>query len=263
MQEDELGQCCADFYNHPVVRHLLDGIFHPGGVALTKMMAQKMGLGQESNVLDIACGDGMSACFLAKTLSCHITGIDVGTEMVEKAKQRALTLGVSELTAFHVSVASKLPFPTGCFSAVYSECALCTFPNKDTAVEEIMRVLKNDGVIGISDVVISDYSQLDADLKDLFGYVACIAGALSSEDYIQLFESAGCRLVDTSNHSEQLEIMANRAVGKAKMSLRISSNNAETKEKYKTALNLLDKILIQIEEGVIGYQVFIFEKISF
>ena len=40
--EQELGLCCADFYNHPLVVKLLDGIFHPGGLALSKLMVDQM-----------------------------------------------------------------------------------------------------------------------------------------------------------------------------------------------------------------------------
>ncbi|MBD3406124.1 MAG: methyltransferase domain-containing protein [Candidatus Lokiarchaeota archaeon] len=260
MYEKELGQCCADFYNHPVVKHLLDGVFHPGGVALTKLMAKEMGIDSTSRVLDIACGDGMSAAFLAKTLKCHVTGIDVGSDMIRQAIERSQNMGVGDLTNFQTSLATELPFRTGYFSAVYSECALCTFPDKETAVSEILRVLAEDGVVGISDVVISDYDLLDTDLQGLFGQVSCIAGALSAEDYISLFKNEGCRLLTTSNHSEQLEVMARQAVGKAKLSVSLSSIDSDIKEKYRTALDLLESIICQIKDGVIGYHIFIFQK---
>ena len=46
--EGDLGVCCGDFYNHPIVNKLLDGIFHPGGLALSKLMADRMGVESES-----------------------------------------------------------------------------------------------------------------------------------------------------------------------------------------------------------------------
>ena len=68
--ERDLGVCCGDFYNHPLVSKLLDGIFHPGGLALSKLMADRMGIDADSTVLDIACGDGKTAAYLAKSLGC-------------------------------------------------------------------------------------------------------------------------------------------------------------------------------------------------
>jgi hypothetical protein len=59
-QEDrELGVCCAEFYNHPLVVKLLDGIFHPGGLALSRLMVDKMGLDKDR---DLPCQESWSSC---------------------------------------------------------------------------------------------------------------------------------------------------------------------------------------------------------
>ena len=120
LSENDIAACCTDFYNHPVVAKLLDGIFHPGGIALSRLMAKKMGIDANSTVLDIACGDGMTAGYLAKILRCNVSGVDASQEMIEAARQRARNLHVEDRTDFIVSLASKIPYDDDSFSAVIS-----------------------------------------------------------------------------------------------------------------------------------------------
>ena len=159
--EEELGTCCGDFYNHPIVSQLLDGIFHPGGLALSKLMATKMGIEENSTVLDIACGDGKTAAYLSRTLGCRVTGIDASPEMIENAKQLAEDLRVNDRTDFMVALAGKIPQDANSFSAAISECSLCTFYDKDQAVKEITRVLMPEGIFGLNDVTVRNQARHD------------------------------------------------------------------------------------------------------
>jgi hypothetical protein len=47
--------CCATFYQSDLVRMLLGLIFHPGGLALTRHLGERIGLGPGARVLDMAC----------------------------------------------------------------------------------------------------------------------------------------------------------------------------------------------------------------
>ncbi|MHA1951542.1 MAG: SAM-dependent methyltransferase, partial [Candidatus Thorarchaeota archaeon] len=111
--ESDVAGCCGDFYNHPIVSKLLDGIFHPGGLALSKLMADRMGIDAESVVLDIACGDGKTATYLAKTLGCRVSGIDASQQMIETAREVATDLRVGNRTDFEVALAGNIPHATG------------------------------------------------------------------------------------------------------------------------------------------------------
>ncbi|MHA2136230.1 MAG: class I SAM-dependent methyltransferase [Candidatus Thorarchaeota archaeon] len=173
--ERDLGECCGDFYNHPIVSKLLDGIFHPGGLALSKLMASKMGLDENSTVLDIACGDGKTAAYLSRSLGCRVSGIDVSQEMIDSAKQLAEDMRVNDRTDFMVGLAGKIPYDANFFKAAISECSLCTFYDKDQAVKEISRVLGPEGVFGLNDVTVRNHDELDEELRSLLGRIACIA----------------------------------------------------------------------------------------
>ncbi|MHA1959597.1 MAG: methyltransferase domain-containing protein [Candidatus Thorarchaeota archaeon] len=257
--EAVLGECCADFYAHPLVVRLLDGILHPGGLAMSMLMAEAMALQESDTVLDIACGNGMTAAFLVQKVGCNIMGIDAGSEMIESATMRASELGLNEKTTFSVGLAGNIPYNDETFTAAYSECAVCTFPEKERAASEISRVLRSGGVLGISDITLSSPDLLDDELKGLFGRVACIAEALPSQGYVDLIEAAGFSLVDSSSHSHLLNDMVKKAAGRARLHrdlVNADSGNTPMHE----VLRIIKQIESQVDSGNIGYDLFVFKR---
>lgn len=259
MDERELGICCGDFYNHPVVSKLLDGIFHPGGLALSKNMADRMGIDQTSRVLDIASGDGKTVAYLAKVFGCEVAGIDANPTMIANAKRLAEEMRVSDRAEFKVAIAGEIPFANGTFTAAISECSLCTFLNKEQAISEISRVLVPKGVFGLNDVTVRNRNQLDEELQGLLGRVACIADAFSAEEYIQLFENSSFSLSSTSNHSHLLEELTRKAKARARFISDIGRDD-KTAQQMADAIRIMGLVEKQIESGNVGYDMFIFER---
>ena len=221
-------------------------------------MADLMGVDSESHLLDIACGDGKTTTYLARSLGCRVSGIDASPEMISSAKQLAEDLRVSDKTDFMVALAGEIPHDDDSFTAAISECSLCTFLDKDQAVKEITRVLQSGGVFGLNDVTVQNHEELDEELKSLLGRVACVADALSSEGYVQLFERAGFNLLSTSNHSDLLEELARKAKGRARFFTEIGGDE-DTMNKMSEAIRFIGLIEKQIESGNIGYEMFIFQ----
>ncbi|MHA2424453.1 MAG: class I SAM-dependent methyltransferase [Candidatus Thorarchaeota archaeon] len=260
MNEDQVfAKCCADVYSHPLVVELLDGIFHPGGLALSRLMAERMGVTHNSRILDIACGDGNTATYLAKVFSCRVAGIDAGEDMITKARERSVNIGVDALTDFRIGYATEIPYEPSTFTTAYSECALCTFTDKEQSVSEIYRVLDSPGVIGINDVVVEDYDKLPELLKGLFGRVACIADALSHTGYIDLFANHRFKLFYSSEHTELLQDMVEKSESRAHLIKKLGKAdfNASTIDE---AISIIQQVKEQIRIGNIGYEMFIFQK---
>jgi ubiquinone/menaquinone biosynthesis C-methylase UbiE len=255
----ELAACCGDFYNHPIVSKLLDGIFHPGGLALSKLMADHMGVDVDSTVLDIACGDGKTATYLAKTLGCKVSGIDANQQMIDTAKELATDLRVTDRTDFAVALAGNIPHEPNFFTHALSECSLCTFIDKAQATKEITRVLTPGGIFGLNDVTVQNQEALDEELQSLLGRVACIADALSSDDYIDLFVKNGYKLEKSSDHSYLLEEMTRKAKGRARF-FRDVGGDEGTMNTMSEAIRIIKMIEDQISAGNIGYEMFIFKS---
>jgi len=128
-------------------------VLHPGGLELTSELARMCGVGPGSRVLDVACGTGESACHLAATLGCEITGVDASPHMIEAASRKAAGTGLR--ATFQQADAHHLPFPDGSFDAVLCECAVCAM-KKDAAIREMARVTASGGRVGIHDLCWND-----------------------------------------------------------------------------------------------------------
>ncbi|USS40646.1 class I SAM-dependent methyltransferase [Thermococcus aggregans] len=165
-------------------------IIHPGGLEITKELAELCGVNEKSKVLDVACGTGESACFLAETFGCEVVGVDASPIMIEKAKKKAKERGLEGKTTFILADAHKLPFPDNTFDVVISECTLCLL-NKEVALREMVRVVKPNGRVGIHDVAWKENTpkELKLKLKEIEG-----EEPETIEGWKRLFEKVG--LVD-------------------------------------------------------------------
>ena len=198
----ELKQCCATLYESEAARLLLGDCFHPGGLKLTERLGHLLQLGPQSRVLDVACGTGTSAFFLAERFGCEIVGVDYGTQHIGRAKGEALARGLAGRVRFEQADAERLPFEAASFDAVVCECAFCTFPDKSRAAREFARVLRSRAWVGISDLTRS--RDLPRELEGLLAWIACIADAQPLESYVEWFRSAGFIPEARESHDEAL-----------------------------------------------------------
>ncbi len=208
----ELKRCCAAVYESDFTRLLLGDSFHPGGLQLTSRLGELMGLAAGMRVLDVASGRGESAAYLAETFGCQVTGVDLGSENIRQASQRAAAAGIANLVEFQQGDAEGLPFPDGYFDAILCECAFCTFPSKETAAAEFGRVLKSGGVVGISDLTRA--GELPAELKGLMAWIACIADARPVEEYVAYLSAANLATAVLEPCDDALSEMVHQVQGK-------------------------------------------------
>ena len=61
---------------------------HPGGINLTKEILKTEEINKTSRILDVGCGTGQTAAYLAEQYGAIVTGMDINPIMVEKAKNR-------------------------------------------------------------------------------------------------------------------------------------------------------------------------------
>lgn len=177
-------------------------ILHPGGLELTRELAELCHAGPGKKLLDVACGTGESACYLAELFGCQVTGIDHSAFMVDRAKQKARDrkLGVQ----FQQADAHRLPFEAATFDIVISECTTCAL-DKPTAIREMVRVARSGGYVGISDLCWKETAP--SDLKSRLAELEeerpeTVAG------WIDLFQQVGLQGVDAKDRSESLTAMS-------------------------------------------------------
>ncbi len=197
-----LKQCCAAAYDHDAVRLLVGDPLHPGGAQLTERLGRILNLGPDTRVLDVAAGRGASTLTLAARFGCEVVGLDYSRRNVELAKLDAGKSGLADRVAFYCGDAERLPFADGTFDAIVCECALCTFPDKQSAAAEFARVLRPGGRVGISDL--TRRGSLPRELEGLEAWIACIADARPLEEYSALLAGAGLNVGVKEEHDRAL-----------------------------------------------------------
>src|SRR6266542_5343114 len=203
---EELKLCCASAYQRDAVALILGESYHPGGLDLTRRLARALRLRPGARVLDVASGPGTTAFLLGSEFGVEVDGVDLGDLTVAKAIATAASEGLGVQVRFHVGDAERIPLPDASVDAVVCECAFCTFPDKKTAASEMARVLEPGGRVGITDVTL-DPARLDAELRTLAGWVACLADARPVAEYVELLAGAGLTVTKTEPHDDALARM--------------------------------------------------------
>jgi arsenite methyltransferase len=208
----DVKSCCARLYESDLVRLLLGGSFHPGGLRLTSKLGELLKVTRESRVLDVACGKGTSVIHLADTLGCEVVGVDYSEENVRQAAEAAQERGIAPRARFERGDSEQLRFDNASFDAIICECAFCTFPDKVAAAAEFVRVLRPGGRVGLSDIVRA--RELPPELKNLMSWLACIADARPAEEYAALLIDAGLQVDCIETHDNALVEMVHQIQGR-------------------------------------------------
>jgi len=190
-----------------MIKLIFGDSIHPGGLTLTRELGEELGLNSDDKVLDIASGLGTSAIFLAKEFGSEVIGIDLSQKNVNEANLLVKNKKLDNVS-FMVGDAESLEFQNQEFDVVISECSFCIFPNKALAAQEMNRVLKQGGRLGVSDVAIE--KELPISVKNLFLRVACIGDALSMEGYREIFDKTGFVIDKLTNRKDVVLETMNR-----------------------------------------------------
>jgi len=144
-------------------------------------------------VLDLGSGAGFD-CFLAATQvgpEGKVIGVDMTTEMVERARDIAQKRGVRNVD-FRLGEIEALPVADASVDVVLSNCVINLSPDKPQVFREVYRVLKDGGRIAVSDLALT--KELPPKLREsVAAYVGCVGGALLVKDYERAVKDSGLK----------------------------------------------------------------------
>jgi len=126
--------------------------FHIRGRQATVELANLADLAQGCRVLDVGCGLGGSARYLAGECQCRVTGIDLTQEYVDIANTLSGLVGLGKRADFVQGDALNLPFEDGFFDVVWTEHAQMNIAAKHQFYGEIARVLRPGGQFLFHDI---------------------------------------------------------------------------------------------------------------
>ena len=173
-------------------------------------------LREGETVLDLGSGAGFD-CFLAGNKvgkNGRVIGVDMTPEMIEKARDNTKEGNYGNVE-FRLGEIENLPVADNSVDVVISNCVINLSPDKRRVFKEAFRVLKPNGRIMVSDIVL--LKELPDFIKDsIEAYIGCLSGAILKDEYIEAIREAGFQEVRIAEETSfPIECMANDPTAKA------------------------------------------------
>lgn len=151
-------------------------------------IAEKVLAQNPKDVLDIACGPGDFLFYLSNLASnVNLAGTDIAPGMINYASQKLF--GKAKILE---SNGESQPFPENSFDVITIMMAFHHFPKKLEALENIKKLLRQNGILIIADVVAkSDFQKKFWNIAEKVISVRGYVGHYTESDIKKLAEQSG------------------------------------------------------------------------
>jgi len=119
--------------------------FHTRGILATAELATAAGLNPSTRVLDLGCGVGGPARYLAATFGCQVTGVDLSPGFIDAARYLTGRCGLSDRVTFQAGDAVHLPFEDAAFDTVFLQHVAMNIEGRAALHAEVHRILTSSG----------------------------------------------------------------------------------------------------------------------
>nr|CAG4636459.1 EOG090X0C0Q [Eubosmina coregoni] len=166
--------------------------------AYVKEFCKKLDLQAGQSVLDVGCGIGGSAFFMAAEYDVQVRGVDLSTNMITLAleNQAKLDEPTKKKICLEIRDITKATYPDESFDVIYSRDTLLHIGDKETLFANFYKWLKPGGRVLISDYCRGDQQHSERFLK----YVAQRGyHLLTVNDYGAILSKVGFQNVDAQD----------------------------------------------------------------
>lgn len=127
--------------------------FHVRGMVATEELAAALDPSPGSTVLDVGCGLGGPARYLAAEYGCRVTGVDLSRAFVDVARMLTDRAGLSASVMCEQGDALDLRFGDSAFDHAWTQHVAMNIADRDRLYGGIHRVLRPGGRFAIYDIV--------------------------------------------------------------------------------------------------------------
>jgi ubiquinone/menaquinone biosynthesis C-methylase UbiE len=135
--------------------------FHIGGREATSALFDQLDWRPGVRVLDVGCGIGGPARYLARHRGARVTGVDLTPEFVEVARELTRRCGLAEVVDFQVGNGLALPIPDGGIDAACLLHVGMNVEDKARLFAEVRRVVRPGGWLAVYDVMRVGAGEID------------------------------------------------------------------------------------------------------
>lgn len=116
--------------------------FHARGFPATIELADELPITAGQRIVDIGCGIGGPARYLAQRFDCHVSGVDITGPFVDAANSLTALVGLQDQVACRTGDGQNLPYEDGVFDGGYSQHVTMNVADRAAFFGEAFRVLK-------------------------------------------------------------------------------------------------------------------------
>jgi len=116
--------------------------FHARGFPATVELADVLPIRAGHHIIDIGCGVGGPARYLAKRFGCRVSGVDITAPFVEAANKLTALLKMESLVEMKLGDGQQLPFADGVFDGGYAQHVTMNIADRARFFAEACRVLR-------------------------------------------------------------------------------------------------------------------------
>jgi cyclopropane fatty-acyl-phospholipid synthase-like methyltransferase len=118
-------------------------------------MIRLLGLGPNSDLIDLGAGTGWPGIYMARMSGCSVTLVDLPEIGLQIASNRAEQEGLADRVTSRIADAADLPFPAGSFDAISHSDLLCCLIRKRAVLQQSRRVIRKNGVMAFTVISIT------------------------------------------------------------------------------------------------------------
>ena len=130
--------------------------FHARGFRATQALADRLPIVAGQRLLDIGCGVGGPARYLAKRFGCEVDGIDITPAFVDAAIRLTADLGLSEVVRIRHGDGADLPYTDALFDGAIGLHVTMNIADRSGFFREAYRVLKPGAFLAITEHALGD-----------------------------------------------------------------------------------------------------------
>jgi ubiquinone/menaquinone biosynthesis C-methylase UbiE len=198
--------------------------FHIGGRRATEELIGQLGIAPGDHVLDVGCGLGGPARFVADRFKCQVSGIDLTLDYVETGNSLCAWVGLTDRVKLSQSTALSIPFQDRKFNAAYMLHVGMNIEDKESLCIEVARVLQPGSKFAVYDVMRTAEGALSYPLP--WATTTESSAVSPPAQYKHALESAGFEILSERNRKDfalayfnDLRLRALAATGPAPLGL--------------------------------------------
>ena len=183
-------------------------LFLSGGAELYHHIGVLTDMSEGIEVLNVACGSGVSLEYLVREFSVQGFGVDITSDLVDQAAKQSLGEGIADKIQFQPGPSSALPYRDEIFDVTIGEIGLANHCEPGEAIAELVRVTKPNGFIVLVQLVWKGpvHEPRRSILADYLG-----ATPLMSVEWKKLFRESGIENLHVEDWSNEQMMLRSEA----------------------------------------------------